>query len=157
MLHAKRDAATTSSIRATESLMLELTNLEAGDYTIAFKYNDCDYTLNTDFAFGIFANNTNDSAWYWDTTIYRSDKANQAFTTAKYDDEYSAEFTFTISDAHLASYGKLYAGFTVPKNFEIYLADLVMYKSDDANKTNLLQKDEYASTLEGWFAENRDL
>ena len=66
--------------------------------------------------------------------------------------ESSALFTFSLSSADFVNISNFYLSFyQIKSNIDIYIADLVLYKTNDKTKTNLLACNEYTDTLTNWY------
>ncbi len=151
MLHVK----TAETIGNDETLLQHITALEAGkEYTLSFKYRFENGAFDNDLLrIGLFGYNGT-SGMKWDKVIRGNLNAFDQFTSFEYDGV-NAALTFTLTEEEVAAYTQFSIGFYFYKTSsmitEFYIADMVMYETADADKTNVLFHDEYADNTDGWY------
>ena len=162
MLHIKE-----YKVRGYDMFVQQIKGLEAGvEYTVSYKYHMVTGSLDVNNAsynsmvFGIFAgtNDPKSGSQVSNVNLYNDHATlgRKAAFTSTTDDGVTYTHTFTLNAEDLGSNDKLYAGFSTlpdPKiATEFYIADLVIYRSDDANKTNLFMSDDTETWVNNWYS-----
>ncbi len=131
-------------------------SITEGNYTVRFKYNFEKGDLYYDYK-GTDYQNAVDGAIFAVYSHTGTGQSRMAYLRVRglsgdYDytsiDDYTVEYTFSISQGEIdACQSEFYLGFVSKGSVELYIADMVMYKTDDVNKANLLPE---APTAANW-------
>lgn len=137
-----------------EKLVLKTQTLKPNvEYTISFDYKFIRSKWCDSVCFALF--NSNADSGQQKSIIYdnRAD-AGKTFASVS-DDGVRAVYKFTLTTEQAESKSNFYVGIqflpTALKT-QLYIADLTLYETADVTKTNLCLSDEYATTVENWFA-----
>lgn len=140
-----------------EVFLQKLRPLEANvEYTLSMDYYFKSGAINDAFYFGIFGGPGQGDMVY--KTQYRASKENNLSpmfdTTA--DTGKHVSYTFTLTQTEVEKSSTFYAGmYLLPDPdmiTELYLANMTLYKTSDSRKTNLLEDNNYTTTIGNWYS-----
>lgn len=152
--------------RGQEIFVQKLDGLKANvEYTASFDYHikggltlDETSELFNSLFFSLYAGTNEPGAGQTFDILLRSNSGRvpgSAPFTSKTDDGYTITYTFTLTESEVAG-KKLYAGFYLMPDpdllTELYIADLTIYETADANKRNQLLSDEYETWVDNWVS-----
>ena len=135
----------------------KITALEPNvEYTISMDYYFKSGQFNEAFYFGLFGGPGAGDMVY--KNQHRSSKwssLSPMFDTTV-DTGRNIKYTFTLSRSEFEKDSTFLAGFYLLPDpdliTELYISNLTVYKTSDASKKNLFANDEYATTINSWFA-----
>ena len=135
-----------------ESLIQKIEGLEADtEYTISFDYHFASGSLNETIDFTFMGDPINADSLV-ERLIQSSASGNTCLISSS-DNGVTATYTFKLDSATMEKYVGYYAGFyfkVSPRiRTEFYISDFTIYKTDDAQKTNLFVKDSFED-MYGW-------
>lgn len=123
---------------------------EDTEYTVEFDYNCVSGRMNEDYYFCLNGETNTTNNQNGEAMIRSSSLQKTAFEYSQ-DNGANAIYKFKLSD--ISKYYDFYLGFyfdsSNPQRF--YIADFVLYESEDPQKRNLLSKDEYSTSMSDWY------
>lgn len=147
MLHVRYESVDMEG----ESLIQKIEGLEADtEYTISFDYNFVSGALDEAVNF-VLIGDPFDPDKLVERVIQSS--VENSYVTSTTDSGVNVTYTFALNSETVEKYQAFYAGFffkITPRIVtEFYVSDFVIYKSNDADKTNLFVKDSFED-MYGW-------
>ena len=140
-----------------EVFLQKLGTLEANtEYTVSMDYYFKSGAMNDTLYFGIFGGPGDGDMVY--KTQYRASKEtnlSDPFDTTV-DTGKNVTYTFTLTSAEIAANSAYYAGFYLLPDpdmiTELYIYDLKLYATSDANQENLFADDAYSTKIRNWVS-----
>lgn len=154
MLHVKYNNATNNLAKL--GLTVKQDVLTAGEYTVQFKYKFTSgqmyYTYRPNgsaFSNGMLFNVFYQNGTGTNRLSYLVSPGNGAeYVSCNNLNDFTVEYKFNITQAALdVDYSEFYVGFLIKSSVDVYVADMVMYKSGDTTQTNILPE---TPTVSDW-------
>lgn len=140
-----------------EVFLQKIGTLEADvEYTVSMDYYFKSGNLNETMYFGIFGGPGEGDAVY--KKQYRASMENNlsVMFDTEVDTGKNLTYTFTLTQDEASANADFYAGFYLLPDpdmvTELYLYNLSIYKTEDANKKNICLDNEYATTIRNWYS-----